>query len=73
MRESPAFPIIRKLKAQGARLTAYDPIARPADHEDLVDVKLAGSLLDAVADAQDRRASHAVGRICKIEQTYWLH
>jgi UDPglucose 6-dehydrogenase/GDP-mannose 6-dehydrogenase len=52
MRESPAFPIIRKLQARGARLTAYDPIARRADHEDLVDVKLAGSLKDAVADAQ---------------------
>ena len=52
VRESPAFPVIRKLKAQGARLTAYDPVAHPADHEDLVEVKLAGSLEEAVADAQ---------------------
>jgi UDPglucose 6-dehydrogenase/GDP-mannose 6-dehydrogenase len=52
VRESPVFPIIRNLKAQGARLTAYDPVARPADHEDLVNVKLAASLQDAVADAQ---------------------
>jgi UDPglucose 6-dehydrogenase len=51
VRESPAFPIIRKLKAQGARLTAYDPIARPP-HEDLSGVKLAGSLEEAVAGAR---------------------
>ena len=30
VRESPAFPIIRRLKAQGARVTAYDPVAQPA-------------------------------------------
>lgn len=52
VRESPVFPIIRKLKAQGARLTAYDPVAHPASHEDLVGVRLAGSLQEAVADAQ---------------------
>ena len=52
MRESPAFPIIRKLKAQGARVTAYDPIAHPHDHEDLAGVKLAGSLREAVVDAK---------------------
>ena len=43
LRESPAFPLIRKLKAQGAHLTAYDPVARPAGHEDLMDVRLAAS------------------------------
>lgn len=52
IRESPAFPLIRKLKAQGARLTAYDPIARPEGHEDLSGVTMAGSLRAAVADAQ---------------------
>jgi UDPglucose 6-dehydrogenase/GDP-mannose 6-dehydrogenase len=52
VRESPAFPIIRRLKAQGARLTAYDPVARPNGHEDLAAVNLAGSLRDAVADAE---------------------
>jgi UDPglucose 6-dehydrogenase/GDP-mannose 6-dehydrogenase len=52
IRESPAFPIIRKLKAQGARVSAYDPIARPSDHEDLADVKLAGSLREALTGAQ---------------------
>jgi UDPglucose 6-dehydrogenase/GDP-mannose 6-dehydrogenase len=52
VRESPAFPIIRRLKAQGARVAAYDPIARPADHEDLAGVALAPSLREAVADAE---------------------
>jgi UDPglucose 6-dehydrogenase/GDP-mannose 6-dehydrogenase len=52
VRESPAFPIIRRLKAKGARVTAYDPIARPSGHEDLVGVSLAASLPQAVADAE---------------------
>ncbi|OAF19345.1 UDP-glucose dehydrogenase family protein [Bradyrhizobium neotropicale] len=52
VRESPAFPIIRKLKMEGARVTAYDPIARPNGHEDLTDVDLAESLREAVANAQ---------------------
>jgi UDPglucose 6-dehydrogenase len=52
VRESPAFPIIRSLKAQRARLTAYDPVARPIGHEDLVGVKLAGSLREAIAGAE---------------------
>jgi UDPglucose 6-dehydrogenase len=51
VRESPAFPIIRALKDQGARVAAYDPVARPADHADLAGVTLAGSLRDAVAGA----------------------
>jgi UDPglucose 6-dehydrogenase/GDP-mannose 6-dehydrogenase len=51
VRESPAFPIIRRLKSNGARVTAYDPVARPADHADLTGVTLAGSLREAVADA----------------------
>lgn len=52
VRESPAFPIMRTLKAQGARLTAYDPVAHPNEHEDLINVKMVGSLREAVADAQ---------------------
>jgi UDPglucose 6-dehydrogenase/GDP-mannose 6-dehydrogenase len=52
LRETPAFPIIRRLKAQGARVTAFDPIAHPAEHEDLRDVMLAQSLRDAVAGAE---------------------
>jgi UDPglucose 6-dehydrogenase/GDP-mannose 6-dehydrogenase len=52
VRESPAFPIIRRLKARGARLTAYDPVARPREHEDLAAVNLVGSLREAVAEAK---------------------
>lgn len=52
VRESPAFPIIRELKAQGARVTAYDPVAHPHDHEDLAGVNLVGSLREAVEDAK---------------------
>jgi UDPglucose 6-dehydrogenase/GDP-mannose 6-dehydrogenase len=52
VRESPAFPLIRRLKEQGARLTAYDPIARPKEHPDLAGVKLASSLREAVSDAR---------------------
>lgn len=52
VRESPAFPIIRKLKMEGARVTAYDPVARTNGHEDLTDVDLAESLREAVANAQ---------------------
>jgi UDPglucose 6-dehydrogenase/GDP-mannose 6-dehydrogenase len=52
VRESPAFPIVRKLKAQGARVIAYDPVARPVEHEALADVKVVGSLREALADAK---------------------
>jgi UDPglucose 6-dehydrogenase len=52
VRESPAFPIIRRLKAEGAHVTAYDPVARPNGHADLIGVNLAGSLPEAVADAK---------------------
>jgi UDPglucose 6-dehydrogenase len=52
VRESPAFPIIRRLKAEGARLTAYDPVARPNGHEDLIGVNLVGSFPEAIADAK---------------------
>jgi UDPglucose 6-dehydrogenase/GDP-mannose 6-dehydrogenase len=51
VRESPAFPLIRRLLDGGARVTAYDPVARPVDHESLKDVELAGSLVEAVARA----------------------
>ncbi|MEJ1964023.1 MAG: UDP binding domain-containing protein [Gammaproteobacteria bacterium] len=51
MRESPAFPLIRRLLEAGARVTAYDPIARPADHEGLKGVKLATSLSAALEGA----------------------
>jgi UDPglucose 6-dehydrogenase len=51
VRESPAFPIIRRLRAAGAQVSAYDPIARPADHPDLAGVRLTGTLADAVRAA----------------------
>jgi UDPglucose 6-dehydrogenase len=52
LRESPAFPVLRRLRAAGARLTAYDPVARPETHPDLRGVRLAGSLEDAVSGAE---------------------
>jgi UDPglucose 6-dehydrogenase/GDP-mannose 6-dehydrogenase len=52
VRESPAFPVIRKLREAGAQVTAYDPIARPADHEGLRGVQLATSLASAVENAR---------------------
>jgi UDPglucose 6-dehydrogenase/GDP-mannose 6-dehydrogenase len=52
VRESPAFPLIRKLKASGARVTAYDPIARVDGHEALQGVGVADTLEDAVRGAE---------------------
>ncbi|HEX4267560.1 MAG TPA: UDP-glucose/GDP-mannose dehydrogenase family protein [Steroidobacteraceae bacterium] len=51
LRESPAFPLLRELKSRNARVTAYDPIARPSEHPDLKGVTLAESLEAAVAGA----------------------
>jgi UDPglucose 6-dehydrogenase/GDP-mannose 6-dehydrogenase len=51
VRESPAFPLIRRLLDAGARVTAYDPVAKPVGHESLRDVESAGSLAEAVAHA----------------------
>jgi len=59
VRESPAFPIIRKIMEKGARVTAYDPVARPHQHEDLDGVKLAGSFRAAVCDARSLFLSRA--------------
>ncbi|MCS6947585.1 MAG: UDP-glucose/GDP-mannose dehydrogenase family protein [Steroidobacteraceae bacterium] len=52
VRESPAFPVIDRLRAAGAAIVAYDPVARPAGHPALQGVSLAGSLEEAVGDAQ---------------------
>ena len=52
VRESPAFPIIRRLQAEGARLTAYDPVVQLNEIQDLAGVKAAASLREAVADAE---------------------
>jgi UDPglucose 6-dehydrogenase/GDP-mannose 6-dehydrogenase len=51
-RESPAFPIIEQLRAAGARVTAYDPVARPVGHEKLSGVTLAESLRSALESAE---------------------
>jgi UDPglucose 6-dehydrogenase len=52
VRESPAFPIIARLQAAGAQVTAYDPVARPSGHAGLAGVSLAASLDEAVAEAE---------------------
>jgi UDPglucose 6-dehydrogenase/GDP-mannose 6-dehydrogenase len=52
VRESPAFPIIARLRAAGVQLTAYDPVARPTGHAGLAGVSLAASLDEAVAEAE---------------------
>lgn len=52
VRESPAFPIIRRLKERGARVTAYDPVARPSENAELAGVALATSMREAIADAE---------------------
>lgn len=52
VRESPAFPLVHLLKQAGARVTAYDPVARPTDHEALSGVVLATSLASALQDAE---------------------
>jgi UDPglucose 6-dehydrogenase len=50
-RESPAFPLVELLRSAGAQVTAYDPVARPADHERLKGVTLAPDLRSALATA----------------------
>ena len=52
IRESPAFPVLRLFREQGAVLTAFDPIAKPVEHEAMRGVTLANSTLDAVRDAE---------------------
>jgi len=52
LRESPAFPVIRLLRNGGARIVAYDPVARPVGHPELAGVTLASSLEEAVSTAQ---------------------
>lgn len=52
IRESPAFPLIRRLKEERAKLTVYDPIARPTAHPDLAGVTFADSFREALAGAK---------------------
>ncbi len=51
VRESPAFPIIRLLRQEGAIVSAYDPIARPAGHPGLAGVQLVQSMREALEGA----------------------
>ncbi len=51
LRESPAFPILQLFAGQGAEMTAYDPIARPVEHQAMRGVKLATSLREAIINA----------------------
>jgi len=51
IRESPAFPVVARLKSRGAVVTVYDPVARPVGHPALESVVTASSLRDAVRDA----------------------
>jgi len=50
VRESPAFPILRSLRVDGATITAFDPVARPTG-PDLDGVRQTSSLEEAVKDA----------------------
>jgi UDPglucose 6-dehydrogenase len=52
IRESPAFPILRALRAEGAIVTAYDPIARPTGHPDMAGVTQVDTLEAALAGAE---------------------
>lgn len=52
VRESPAFPIIRALRAEGADVVAHDPVARPVQHPDMAGVTILDSLLEAVRGAE---------------------
>jgi len=51
-RESPAFPLMAALRARGARITAYDPVARPTEHPAFDGVRLAPDLESAIRGAQ---------------------
>jgi UDPglucose 6-dehydrogenase/GDP-mannose 6-dehydrogenase len=54
MRQSPALPIIAELLARGARVRAYDPVARATAREALAghDVELVDTLDEAVEGAR---------------------
>ncbi len=52
LRESPSFPMIARLREAGARIRAFDPVARPVGHPALAGVELAENLEDAVKSAE---------------------
>jgi UDPglucose 6-dehydrogenase/GDP-mannose 6-dehydrogenase len=51
-RESPAFPVIRRLKEAGASLRAYDPVVRSEVHPALSGVEIRETLEESLRDAQ---------------------
>jgi UDPglucose 6-dehydrogenase len=51
VRESPALPILRRLRALGASVTAYDPVARLPEAERAAGVQVATSLEGAIQNA----------------------
>lgn len=54
MRESPAIPVVNALAAEGAILSAFDPIASEEAKHEFKDIEMAycGSVADAVAGAE---------------------
>lgn len=52
IRETPAIPIISRLREKGARISAYDPIARPEGNPAFAGVHLAASMREAVTEAE---------------------
>jgi len=51
MREAPSVTIIKQLKARGASVRAYDPVAMPHARQILPDIEYAENEYDAVAEA----------------------
>jgi UDPglucose 6-dehydrogenase/GDP-mannose 6-dehydrogenase len=52
VRESPAFPVIRRLRDAGATISAYDPVVKDSRHPDLEGVTLAGTLENSLRSAR---------------------
>jgi UDPglucose 6-dehydrogenase len=52
VRESPALPVIERLRREGAVLTAYDPVVRGAPGAALDGVRLAPSMREALSTAE---------------------
>ncbi|MEO8250832.1 MAG: UDP-glucose/GDP-mannose dehydrogenase family protein [Burkholderiales bacterium] len=54
VRESPALPLVRQLRAKGAKLRAFDPVAQQTGQAELgsVGIEYSHSLSECVADAE---------------------
>jgi UDPglucose 6-dehydrogenase/GDP-mannose 6-dehydrogenase len=50
-RESPAFPVVAGLLAAGARVSAYDPVAKAVSHPSMQHAEISASLDDALREA----------------------